>query len=31
MLLTEMAKAFQIIIYGFAREGIDRSSLNITG
>jgi AcrR family transcriptional regulator len=29
-LLTEMAKAFQIIIYGFAREGIDRSSLNIT-
>jgi AcrR family transcriptional regulator len=29
--LTEMAKAFQIIIYGFAKEGIDRSSLNITG
>jgi len=30
VLLKEMAKAFQIIVYGFAREGIARSSLNIT-
>jgi AcrR family transcriptional regulator len=29
-LLHEMAKAFQIIIYGFAKEGIPRSSLDIT-
>jgi len=29
-LLKEMAKCFQIIVYGFAREGIDRSRLNIT-
>jgi len=29
-LLKEMAKCFQIIIYGFAREGIARSSLDIT-
>jgi len=29
-LLKEMAKCFQIIVYGFAREGIARSSLNIT-
>jgi len=29
-LLNEMAKAFQIIVYGFAKEGIPRSSLNIT-
>jgi AcrR family transcriptional regulator len=29
-LLKEMAKAFQIIVYGFAKEGIPRSSLNIT-
>jgi len=29
-LLKEMAKALQIIVYGFAREGIGRSSLNIT-
>jgi AcrR family transcriptional regulator len=29
--LKEMAKCFQIMVYGFAREGIDRSSLNITG
>jgi len=29
-LLKEMAKAFQIIIYGFAKEGIERSRLNIT-
>jgi len=29
-LLNEMAKAFQIIIYGFAKEGIPRSSLDIT-
>jgi AcrR family transcriptional regulator len=29
-LLKEMAKAFQIIVYGFAREGMDRSSLNLT-
>jgi len=29
-LLKEMAKAFQIIIYGFAKEGIPRSRLNIT-
>ena len=28
--LKEMAKAFQIIVYGFAKEGIPRSSLNIT-
>jgi len=28
--LKEMSKAFQIIIYGFAREGINRSSLDIT-
>ena len=26
-----MAKAFQVIIYGFAKEGIDRSFLDITG
>jgi AcrR family transcriptional regulator len=30
VLLKEMAKAFQIIVYGFAREGIARSSLNFT-
>jgi AcrR family transcriptional regulator len=30
-LLKEMTKAFQIIIFGFAREGIPRSSLKITG
>jgi len=30
-LLKEMEKCFQIIIYGFAREGIDRSMLDITG
>jgi Transcriptional regulator len=29
-LLKEMAKAFQLIVYGFAKEGIPRSSLNIT-
>jgi len=29
-LLKEMAGAFQIIVYGFAREGISRSRLNIT-
>jgi AcrR family transcriptional regulator len=29
-LLKEMAKAFQIIVYGFAREGIDRSRLKLT-
>jgi AcrR family transcriptional regulator len=29
-LLKEMAKALQIIVYGFAKEGIPRSSLNIT-
>ena len=29
-LLKEMSKCFQILIYGFAREGIPRSSLNIT-
>ncbi|MDR2923912.1 MAG: TetR/AcrR family transcriptional regulator [Treponema sp.] len=28
--LNEMTKAFQLIVYGFAREGINRSSLNIT-
>ena len=28
--VEEMANAFQIIIHGFAREGIDRSVLNIT-
>jgi hypothetical protein len=28
--IEEMAGAFQIIIRGFAREGIDRSCLNIT-
>jgi AcrR family transcriptional regulator len=30
-LLKEMANVFQTIVYGFAREGISRSSLNITG
>ena len=30
ILIDEMAKAFQIIIYGFAKEGVDRSCLNIT-
>jgi AcrR family transcriptional regulator len=30
-LLKEMTKAFQIIVYGFAREGINRSKLDITG
>ncbi|MDR2576362.1 MAG: TetR/AcrR family transcriptional regulator [Treponema sp.] len=30
VLLKEMAKAFQIIVYGFAKEGIPRSRLNIT-
>jgi len=29
-LLKEMAKCFQIIVYGFAKEGIPRSSLNFT-
>jgi len=29
-ILKEMAKAFQIIVYGFAKEGIPRSRLNIT-
>jgi len=29
-LLKEMAKCFQIIIYGFAKEGIPRSRLDIT-
>jgi AcrR family transcriptional regulator len=29
-LLKEMTRTFQLIVYGFAREGIDRSSLNIT-
>jgi len=28
-LLKEMTKAFQILIYGFAKEGIARSSLDI--
>jgi len=28
--LKEMASTFQLIVYGFAREGIDRSSLHIT-
>ncbi|MDR0487381.1 MAG: TetR/AcrR family transcriptional regulator [Treponema sp.] len=28
-IVGEMAKSFQIIIYGFAREGIDRSCLDI--
>ena len=28
-IIEEMTKAFQIIIYGFAKEGTDRSSLNI--
>jgi hypothetical protein len=27
--IGEITKTFQIIIYGFAREGIDRSSLDI--
>jgi len=30
-LLKEMTKCFQIILYGFAGEGIDRSRLNIAG
>jgi len=30
-LLKEMANAFRIIVYGFAREGIDRNLLDITG
>jgi AcrR family transcriptional regulator len=30
VLLNEMTKAFQSIIYGFAKEGIPRSSLDIT-
>jgi AcrR family transcriptional regulator len=30
-LLKEMAKALQIIVYGFAREGINRSRLDFTG
>jgi AcrR family transcriptional regulator len=30
LVITEMQNAFQIIIRGFAKEGIDRSSLNIT-
>jgi AcrR family transcriptional regulator len=29
--IEEMTNAFQIIIRGFAKEGMDRSSLNITG
>jgi len=29
-LLGEMAKAFQIIVYGFAKEGIPRSNLDFT-
>ena len=29
--LAEMKKAFQIMIYGFAREGVDRSRLDIMG
>jgi AcrR family transcriptional regulator len=29
-LLKEMAKAFQIIVYGFAKEGIPRSNLDFT-
>jgi AcrR family transcriptional regulator len=28
-LIEEMTKSFQIIIYGFAREGLDRSSLDL--
>ena len=31
LLLEEMRKTFQVLIYGFAKEGIDRSSLNISG
>jgi len=31
LIIEEMKKAFQILIYGFAREGIDRSQLAITG
>ena len=29
--IEEMTKAFQLIIYGFAKEGIDRSCLDLTG
>jgi hypothetical protein len=28
-LIEEMTKSFQIIIYGFAREGVDRSCLDL--
>jgi len=31
LIIEEMKKAFQILVYGFAREGIDRSRLDITG
>jgi len=31
VVLNEMSNAFQIILKGFAKEGIDRSCLNITG
>ena len=31
LLLNEMVKYFQIILCGFAREGVDRSSLDIMG
>jgi len=30
IVLNEMAKAFQLIVYGFAKEGINRSALDIT-
>jgi len=31
LLLEEMKKIFQVLIHGFAKEGIDRSSLDISG
>jgi len=31
IIIEEMKKAFQILVYGFAREGIERSRLDITG
>ena len=31
ILIEEMSRAFQVVIYGLAREGIDRSCLDITG
>ena len=30
-IIEEMTKTFQIIVYGFAKEGIDRSCLDISG